>query len=51
MAMDFILVDLQNGYDGGMWNDCFATVNLHACVNDINGKSGLNGLQKLWLGQ
>ena len=48
VSMHSLLVDLQNEYDGDKGNDYFTLVILHACLNMINGKSGLDELQKWW---
>ena len=48
VAMDFLLTDIQYGYDGDMWKDCFAPGLVYALENMINDKSGLNELQKWW---
>ena len=46
VAMDSLLIDLQNGYDGEMLKDCFTPSLVHALLNMVNGKSTLNELQK-----
>ena len=45
--MDSFWTDLQDGYDGDVWNDCFAPASLACMFKQINGESNVNGLQKL----
>ena len=39
VAMDSLFVDIQDGYDGDVWNDFFTPGIVHACLNHLNAKS------------